>query len=106
MNTRIKSVSLLAFLSIWHLVWIIGLLGLSAGRAEAEAVVPKLSAGAGHSVMLGNDGTLFAVGSDGNGELGQGHDAIISPVPLRVAGSVSARKTAAGRMHSVALTRV
>ena len=62
----------------------------------------RLSAGATHVVGLNADGTVFAWGGNGYGQLGNG-SVINSSVPVQVSGLSAVRAVQAGSMHTVAL---
>jgi alpha-tubulin suppressor-like RCC1 family protein len=64
---------------------------------------PAITGGANHVVALKMDGTVYAVGSNGYGQLGDG-TALDSGSPVRVSGLVDVTAVAAGDGHSVALT--
>ena len=62
----------------------------------------RLSAGATHVVGLNADGTVFAWGGNGYGQLGNG-SFFNSSVPVQVRGLSAVRSVEAGSMHTVAL---
>ena len=64
----------------------------------AEAI----AAGAAHSLILKGDGTLWAMGDGGRGQLGQG-DTNASWLPVQVGVPVRVVAVAAGAFHSLAL---
>ena len=53
-----------------------------------------VAASLSHSAIVNGDGTLFAVGSDDSGQLGQGR-MVQSATPLRIAGPASIAKIVA-----------
>ena len=67
----------------------------------ALAVTPKIAAG-WNTFALKNDGTLVGVGSDAQGQLGQGRSKIFT-TPVQTVGLNQIRSIAAGSNHSVAL---
>ncbi|HZH79216.1 MAG TPA: hypothetical protein VEY88_24530 [Archangium sp.] len=62
----------------------------------------QLVAGGFHSLSLREDGTAWAWGSNGNGQLGDGTNTV-RLTPGRVVGLVNVTSIAAGRTHSLAL---
>ncbi|WP_068468393.1 PKD-like domain-containing protein [Candidatus Protochlamydia phocaeensis] len=67
--------------------------------------VIAIAGGGSHSLALKNDGTVWAWGNNGNGELGDG-TSIDSPIPVQVGGGgpfTNAIDIAAGNFHSLAL---
>jgi alpha-tubulin suppressor-like RCC1 family protein len=80
---------------------------LFAGQASSDttfgdySVTPLVAAGSGHLVLLRTDGTLWAWGQNGFGQLGDGtHDSRTDPVEVALAGVIS---IAAGGRHTLAL---
>lgn len=70
------------------------------GLTEATAV----AVGAGHSLALRSDGSVWAWGNNARGELGQGAPSGLSnPSPLQVPGITGVMAVAGGHDHSVAL---
>lgn len=61
-----------------------------------------IAAGTAHTVALKSDGTVWAWGSNGNGQLGDG-TTTDSPVPVQVSGLTDVTAVAAGGTHSLAL---
>lgn len=76
------------------------LLALAVQQA-ALAATPKVAAG-WNTFALKNDGTLVAMGSDAQGQLGLGRSKIF-PTPLQTVGLTQVRMIATGSNHSVAL---
>jgi alpha-tubulin suppressor-like RCC1 family protein len=70
---------------------------------ELEGVTAAL-AGGSHSVALKNDGTVWAWGFNGSGQLGDGSTKS-SPLPMKVAGLDNVKAIATGSSHIVALKR-
>jgi alpha-tubulin suppressor-like RCC1 family protein len=66
-------------------------------------VVPTVSAGGNHSLLLRNDGTIWAWGANSSGQIGDGTKTQRT-VPIIVAGVTGATAVAAGLSHSAALT--
>jgi alpha-tubulin suppressor-like RCC1 family protein len=64
--------------------------------------VTKVAAGRYHSLALKADGSVYAWGYNGNGELGLG-DLNDRSTPTLVSGLSGMTKVAAGRYHSLAL---
>lgn len=64
--------------------------------------VTAIAAGDYHNLALKTDGTVWAWGANGNGQLGDGNY-IDSPVPVQVPGLTGVTAIAAGRDHSLAL---
>jgi alpha-tubulin suppressor-like RCC1 family protein len=64
-----------------------------------------VGAGGSHSLALRNDGTVWAWGSNGSGQLGNGRkDTVPVPVPEQVVGLEGVIAVAAGLSHSLALS--
>lgn len=71
--------------------------------AGLSGIATFAAGGSYHALAVRDDGTVWAWGYDGSGELGNGSEVADQPVPvqvLRIAGAVS---VAAGRNHSLAL---
>src|SRR5665213_1602411 len=79
---------------------IVALLSLAAARADAAVV--SIAAGASHSLALKNDGTVWAWGDNGAGELGDGTTTQRN-TPLQVSGLTGVVAVAAGHFHSLAV---
>ena len=62
----------------------LGLL-LAMSASAALAVVPKIAVGFDHMLLLKSDGTVWAWGSNGSGQLGTGNS-ILSATPVQVTG--------------------
>ncbi|MEU5871911.1 Ig-like domain repeat protein [Glycomyces sp. NPDC047369] len=74
--------------------------GLPAGTTATA-----IAAGAGHSLALGSDGTVFAWGDNDFGQIGDGTKTQrTSPVEIPLPGGASATMIAGGDDHSLALT--
>jgi alpha-tubulin suppressor-like RCC1 family protein len=65
-------------------------------------VVPQTAAGDSHTLVLASDGTVFATGYNGNGQLGNGTTLGLSFL-RPVSGVAGATDIAAGAFHSLAL---
>src|SRR2546423_776551 len=76
--------------------------GSNPGQVSSISNVTQVAGGATHSLFLKSDGTVWAVGSNGSGELGDGtttdRNAAVS-----VSGITDATQIAAGQFHSLAL---
>jgi alpha-tubulin suppressor-like RCC1 family protein len=59
-----------------------------------------LAAGEAHTSALAEGGRAWCWGSSSVGQLGDGSDALLSPVPTRVAGALSFESLAAGALHT------
>ncbi len=70
---------------------------------EDGPVAPSVAAGATHSLLLRNDGTLWAWGGNTSGQLGDGTKTQ-RPRPVIIAGVTGIAAIAAGQTHSLALT--
>jgi alpha-tubulin suppressor-like RCC1 family protein len=62
-----------------------------------------VAAGAEHSLALKSDGTVWAWGFNGNGQLGDGGAEYTSSTPVQVSGLTGMVAVAAGEYHSLAL---
>ncbi len=79
--------------------------GLAAGVAGGlRRPISDLARGAGHRLLLRPDGSLWAWGANGSGQLGLG-DLRDRARPVSVPGLPPLRAVAAGRAHSLALAR-
>ena len=67
-----------------------------------RAVFKATDAAEGHSVVLARDGTVFAWGANGHGQIGDGTGTDRS-LPVRVTGLTDVTKAAAGDYHTAAL---
>jgi alpha-tubulin suppressor-like RCC1 family protein len=65
--------------------------------------VIAIAAGAYHSLALKNDGTVWAWGDNGFGQLGNGTNIVKSNVPVQVSSLTGVIAIAAGAYHSLAL---
>jgi alpha-tubulin suppressor-like RCC1 family protein len=65
--------------------------------------VIAIAAGAYHSLALKNDGTVWAWGDNGFGQLGNGTNIVKSNVPVQVSSLTGVIAIAAGTYHSLAL---
>jgi len=80
--------------------------GLLTGCTVNTAVrcrIVAIGGGELHSLALKSDGTVFAWGSNGYGQLGNGSTAPDSNVPVQVSGLVGAVAIGGGNVHSLAL---
>ena len=71
-------------------------------NGTAVAITPKITAGFNHTVVLKNDGTLWAWGDNYLGQLGDG-TIIDKNVPTRIGSGTTWSAVAAGGDHTVAL---
>ena len=80
---------------------------VAAGEIPSGVSLQQVSAGGSHSLGLGSDGRVYAWGSNGSGELGDGTTTSrMSPVAVRageIPSGVSITEVRAGRDHSLAL---
>jgi alpha-tubulin suppressor-like RCC1 family protein len=71
--------------------------------------VIAIAAGASHGLALARDGSVWAWGANGTGQLGDGSVSVASPggksLPVRVAGLTDVVAIAAGGVHSIAARR-
>jgi alpha-tubulin suppressor-like RCC1 family protein len=65
--------------------------------------VIKIAAGSDHSLALKDDGTVWAWGDDGRGQLGNDEKREDQPTPMPVIGLTDVMAIAAGQFHSLAL---
>jgi alpha-tubulin suppressor-like RCC1 family protein len=77
---------------------------VAGAHAAGLGTIKSLAAGGGHSLALKSDGTVWAWGWNGFGQLGNGSLAD-SSLPLQVSGVNAGSAIAAGFFHSVALNR-
>jgi len=77
----------------------------STASETPPAGLPVLAAGSGHSLAIAADGTVWAWGWNGEGQLGDGTTRDRSTTPVQVAGLTNAIAVAAGSSHTVALRR-
>jgi hypothetical protein len=82
----------------------IGTSGASSAAVSPPDVPAGLAAGANHSLVLKSDGTVWAFGSNGSGELGinAGPDPT-NPQPTKILGVSGVTAVAAGPNHSLVL---
>lgn len=78
--------------------------GLSPVQVTGLTGAIRISAGGGHSLALRNDGTVWAWGDNGKGQLGDA-TTITREAPVRVSGLNDVVEIAAGEDHSLARTR-
>jgi alpha-tubulin suppressor-like RCC1 family protein len=64
--------------------------------------ITAVAAGSSHTVVLANNGTVWAWGKNSNGQLGDG-TVIDRPAPVRVSGLTGVTAIAAGANHTIAL---
>jgi alpha-tubulin suppressor-like RCC1 family protein len=74
------------------------------GQVTGLTGVVAIAASQDHSLVLKNDGTVWAWGYGGYGELGNGNTGS-SDVPVQVSGLSNVMVIAAGNAHSLALRR-
>ena len=74
----------------------------SAIRTGDYTLIGAVDEGGGHSLALKSDGSVWAWGYNGNGQVGDG-TLINRPAPLQVAGLSDVRAISAGTFHSLAL---
>ena len=67
--------------------------------------VVAVAAGEGHTLALKKDGTIWAWGSNSNGQLGSGTKANNSLVPVQVSGLTGMTAITSGGFHNIALRR-
>jgi alpha-tubulin suppressor-like RCC1 family protein len=72
---------------------------------QSFAITPWYAAGGAHTLILYQDGTAWAVGSNKFGQLGSGWADTHSDEPVRVCGLEDIKSLAAGASHSVALKK-
>jgi uncharacterized protein (TIGR03437 family) len=77
------------------------LIVLSLAAARADAAVASIAAGTTHSLALKSDGTVWAWGDNGAGELGDGTTTQRN-APVQVSGLTGVAAMAAGHGHSLA----
>ncbi|HEX8027491.1 MAG TPA: hypothetical protein VF491_03470, partial [Vicinamibacterales bacterium] len=82
-------------------VLLIVVVGLVAGVTAATA--QTLAGGANHSVILKSDGTVWTVGQNGVGQLGDGTNTTRT-TPVQVSGLTDVVAIASGSNHVMALT--
>ena len=78
--------------------------GLSPVQVTGLAGVTRISAGGGHSLALRGDGTVWAWGDNGKGQLGDG-TTTTREAPVQVSGLTDVVEIAAGEDHSLARAR-
>jgi alpha-tubulin suppressor-like RCC1 family protein len=71
---------------------------------NAAVPVPRLALGNSHSLVLNTDGSVYAFGYNGNGQLGNG-TTLSTPAPTPVAGLSQVIQIASGAYHGIALKR-
>ena len=87
----------------WRWYFLAGLLVLLGLAPETQAAVVQVAAGGDHTVVLKDDGTLWAWGDNSNGDLGDGTwSSKNSPVQI---GTGTWQAVAAGIIHTVALKK-
>lgn len=69
---------------------------------QVDFVTTKVVGGDSHSLALNQDGTIWAWGNNGNGQLGDG-TAVNKNTPIQVPGLSNVVKIAAGAYHSLAI---
>ena len=75
---------------------------LPAAPAKAAGTTPMVAAGLSHSLALKSDGTVWAWGANGYGQLGNGSNTY-SPIPVQVVTLTYVIAIVAGDDHSLAL---
>lgn len=86
-------------------LWLAVLFGVALDLLALQAThaaQPMVAMGANHALALRSDGTVLAWGADTYGQLGLGR-ALLSPVPLKLAGLSQVKAVAAGAGHSLAV---
>jgi alpha-tubulin suppressor-like RCC1 family protein len=76
------------------------LFGMFVSSAQAQTIAGGLS----HSVILKSDGTVWTVGADGSGQLGDDNTLANKKSPVQVSGLTDVVAVAAGDNHSMAIT--
>ncbi|NOZ26059.1 MAG: RCC1 repeat-containing protein [Nitrospirae bacterium] len=99
--------------SVWAWGWnLFGQLGdgtrTAGGSPEPVQVsgltdVIAVAAGYGHTVAVKADGTVWAWGGNGSGQLGEGRKVVLSTTPVQVSGLTDVIAVAAGYGHTVAV---
>ncbi|MBI4222494.1 MAG: hypothetical protein HY607_07405, partial [Planctomycetes bacterium] len=84
------------------LIIIASFFGVIAASGTSLAATPHIAAGGYHTVSLKSDGTVWAWGYNGYGELGDG-TYTDSSTPVQVSGVSSYGHCAAGYYHTVSL---
>ncbi len=108
-SVRWKTRALRALVATWVALVAVGCAQVrpEAPSAESpssrrEAVRPQEKAGASHTLLLRGDGTVWAWGANGSGQLGDG-TTLGSPLRRQVAGLSRVKAVVAGANHSLAL---
>lgn len=65
--------------------------------------ITAVSAGAGYTLALKNDGTVWALGSNTYGSIGNGTTTVVNSTPVQVIGLTAITAISAGRIHALAL---
>ncbi len=73
--------------------------------SAVNATVSWVAGGGNHALALMSDGTVWAWGSNFNGQLGDGTRRDMKPYPVRVEGLSGVSAIAAGNRHSMALKK-
>ncbi|MBE3551165.1 MAG: hypothetical protein IMX03_08080 [Brockia lithotrophica] len=74
-------------------------------QVEGLTDVVQVAAGGNHSLAVKKDGTVWAWGYNGSGELGNGQAGDYSATPVQVEGLTDVVQVAAGAYHSLALKK-
>jgi alpha-tubulin suppressor-like RCC1 family protein len=80
-------------------------MGAATGATAGDLFFQQVAAGEWHKVAVKSDGTLWAWGSNGYGQLGDGTTAYSKPSPVQVGSAANWQAVAAGLGHTVALQR-
>jgi alpha-tubulin suppressor-like RCC1 family protein len=84
------------------LIAVAAMLAILIAPALASAVTPQVAAGGSHTVAIKSDGTLWAWGANGNGQLGLG-DITHRYSPVQVGSDATWTDVSAGDYHTLAI---
>ena len=85
-------------------VWLRIVLAAALMCAAGPAFAQTLAGGLNHTVILKSDGTVWTVGADGSGQLGDDNTLANKKSPVQVSGLTDVVAVAAGDNHSMAIT--